>query len=168
MNQVPDKQLITYSIGHGNRRIEAFINLLKLNQIDILIDVRSLPYSRFSPQFRQANLKASLNDVEITYLWLGNELGGRPKDQSLYCNGQVSYEAIKQTDLFKSGIQQILSFSKSGIKVTLMCSEGDQNNCHRKHLISDELLKIGFDVIHINKQGHLEKHIIETKLNLFS
>ena len=159
---------MTFTIGHGNRKIETFIRLLTLHGIDILIDVRSLPYSRFNPQFRQATLKASLNDVGITYLWLGNELGGRPKDRSLYFNGQVSYEAIKQTDLFKSGIQQILSFIKSGIKVTLMCSEGDQNICHRKHLIADELIKIGVDVIHINKQGNLEKHIIEPKISLFN
>lgn len=67
------------TIGHGSRKIEDFITLLLQNQIETLIDVRTIPYSRFHTQFRQLNLKSSLEKAGINYIFLGNELGGRPK-----------------------------------------------------------------------------------------
>ncbi len=148
-----------FTIGHGNRGIDIFLNLLVENDIQLLIDVRTTPYSRFHPQFRQSNLKVNLEHSEIAYLWLGNELGGRPKDPALYFNSEVNYSAIKETELFKSGIQEVLTLAATGIKVTLMCSESDPNECHRKHLIADELINKGFQIIHIDKIGKLEIHI---------
>lgn len=157
-----------YTIGHGNRKIESFINLLNQYQIKLLVDVRSIPFSRFHSQFRQSNLIASLAEAEIKYLFLGKGLGGRPADQALYINGIVNYEAIKETETFKAGINEIISIVKQGIKVTLMCSESDQNDCHRKHLIADELTKLGISVLHINKVGLIERHICIDDYKLFS
>lgn len=169
MNQVTDIQPTTIlTIGHGNRNINVFIDLLLSHQIQTVIDVRTLPYSRFHPQFRQINLKSILENTGVGYLFLGNELGGRPKNPDLYINGYVSYAAVKQTDLFKAGLHQVISLAKQNVKVTLMCSESDQNECHRKHLIADELIKEGISVIHINKVGGLEKHSITVAPSLFS
>jgi len=148
-----------YSIGHGNKKIEDFINLLHQYEVEILIDVRSIPFSRFHSQFRQANLKSSLEVAGISYLFLGDELGGRPKNPDLYVDGHVSYEAIKKTGLFKAGIEKVIDLTEQGIKVTLMCSESNPDDCHRKHLIADELTKNGIMVKHINKLGQLEKHL---------
>lgn len=164
-----EKQIVEIkTIGHGNRKIEDFINLLSQYHTDTVIDVRTIPYSRFHPQFRQANLKASLEKAGVNYIFLGNELGGRPKNPDLYIDGSVSYAAVKQTELYKSGIQQVISLAKRNIKVTLMCSESDQNECHRKHLIADELNQIGISIFHINKVGGLEKHSIIVNPSLFS
>jgi uncharacterized protein (DUF488 family) len=159
MKQASDKQSVIYTIGHGNREIEALINLLNQNSITVLIDVRSLPYSRFHPQFRQSNLKHSLESVGITYLWFGKELGGRPADPSLYHNGKANYRAIKETEIFKVGIQRVLQLVKENIKVTLICSESNPNDCHRKHLIANELVAFGITVLHINKVGVIEQHV---------
>jgi uncharacterized protein (DUF488 family) len=156
-----------FTIGHGNRKIECFIELLVKNNIEFVIDVRSIPYSRYHPQFRQLNLKASLESVGINYLWLGKELGGRPTDPNLYINGKVDYNSIKKTTAFKTGIEQVIQLIAQQVKVTLMCSEGDYNQCHRKQLISDELIRAGISVFHISKYGNLEHHIISSNPDLF-
>lgn len=159
------QQYIIYTIGHGNRDIETLIGLLKQNDVGIVVDVRSIPYSRFHPQFRQQNLKNSLEGANIDYLWLGEELGGRPNNSGLYEDGIVNYSAIRETAAFKAGIQNVLKLLSPGTKLTLLCSESDPNQCHRKHLIADEFIKASVQVKHINKTGELDLHI--SKLSLF-
>lgn len=156
-----------YTIGHGNRRIGDFIFLLKKYEIELLVDVRTYPYSRFHTQFRQAALESSLDVADINYLFLGEELGGRPQDPALYTNGRVNYAAIKQTGLFRSGIGQVETLARKGIRLALMCSEADQNHCHRKHMLTGEFVRDGFRVMHINKSGGLESEVKDETLGLF-
>src|SRR3569833_1826675 len=111
MNQTYNGYTI-YTIGHGNRKIDDFIYLLKKYEIELLVDVRTYPYSRFHTQFRQAVLDSSLDAADINYLFLGEELGGRPKDPALHINGRVNYTAVKQTPLFRSGIEQVENLAK--------------------------------------------------------
>lgn len=129
--------------------------------------MRTYPYSRFHTQFRQGALESSLDAANINYLFLGNELGGRPKDPALYINGRLNYDAVKQTALFHSGIKQVENLAKQGVRLTLMCSEADQNHCHRKHMLTDEFVKDGFIVMHINKSGSLEAEAKDETLGLF-
>jgi uncharacterized protein (DUF488 family) len=163
--QTIDKQLFT--IGHGSRGADEFIHLLKKYSIEVVVDVRTYPNSRFNPQFRKEQFAADLKSSGIEYLYLGEELGGRPKDKNFYYDGKANYKAIKQTKLFQSGITQVEELIRDGIKVTLVCSEADQNQCHRKHMIADEFSIQGIDVFHINKIGRLEKHIHAEDLSLF-
>jgi uncharacterized protein (DUF488 family) len=146
-----------YTIGHGNRNIEYFLSLLKKYEIDLVVDVRTYPYSRFHTQFRQAALENSLKNENIQYLFLGEELGGRPKNPEMYANGKVNYAAVKQTELFRSGIEKVKELAYEGIRLALMCSESDHNHCHRKHMLTGEFISDEFKVIHINKQGDLEE-----------
>jgi uncharacterized protein (DUF488 family) len=76
--QIDNKTI--YTIGHSNKQPNEFIDLLKNNSIKLLIDVRSQPYSQYNPQFNKNSLMKTLSDNEINYLFLGNCLGGRPKD----------------------------------------------------------------------------------------
>jgi uncharacterized protein (DUF488 family) len=167
MKNTDNQPFAIFTIGHGNRKAEDFVYLLKKYDIQALIDVRTIPFSRFHVQFRKSQLDAILKRAGIQYLFLGEALGGRPKNPDLYLNGKVSYPAIRNTTEFKNGIAQVVQLVENGIKVTLMCSESDQNECHRKHLIADELIGKGLDVIHINKTGNLEIHTSEIMLNLF-
>ena len=168
MNYISDIQVNEiFTIGHSTRKIDDFISLLKNYHINTLIDVRTVPYSRFNPQYRQVNLIRSLKDAGINYLFLGVELGGKPKNSSLYENGKPNYTAIKQTPGFAIGMEKVLKLVEQNIKVTLMCSEGDQNHCHRKHLISDELVKFGIIVLHINKSGGIEQQVKVNDCSLF-
>ena len=73
-----------YTIGHGNRKLEDFLFILKDFKIDYLIDVRSMPYSKFNQQYNQNELKSILETHGITYVFMGETIGGRPKDASGY------------------------------------------------------------------------------------
>jgi uncharacterized protein (DUF488 family) len=156
-----------YTIGHGNRKIDDFIFLLQKYEIELLVDVRTYPYSRFHSQYRQAALESSLDAADINYLFLGAELGGRPKDPALRVNGIVDYTAVMQTDLFHSGIEQVEKLARQEIRLALMCSEADQNHCHRKHMLTGEFIRDGFVVMHINKSGVLESEVKDETLGLF-
>ena len=90
-----------YTIGHGSRRAEELLSLLKEFRIEYLIDVRSKPYSRFHPQYNQKSFKCLLQENDITYVYMGNELGGRPNDSTCYDqDGRVDYNVINTKDLF--------------------------------------------------------------------
>ncbi|MFN0291333.1 DUF488 domain-containing protein [Pedobacter helvus] len=154
MKKAPDLQIFT--IGHGSRKKDVFIDLLNKFEIQILIDVRSIPYSRYHPQFRQKQLQSDLQSSGIEYLFLGNELGGRPENSDLYNSGELDYNLVRQTSSYQQGIEQVIDILEKGIKVTLMCSETNPNECHRKYLLSEDFAKRGIKIMHIDKVGEIE------------
>ena len=144
-----------HTIGYGNRPVQSFIQLLKKYEIEILIDIRSSPFSRFNPDYRIQNLEVHLVNNEIRYLFLGKELGGKPTDLTCYTNGQVDYAKIMMKQLFHDGIEEVISLRKSGFRIALMCAEQSPMDCHRKWLVGDYLEDKGFQMTHIDKNGEI-------------
>ena len=144
-----------FTVGHSNHSIKTFIELLQRHKITALADVRSRPYSRYLPHFCQAQLKDYLEAEKIRYVFLGQELGARPEDQSCYVDGKALYERIAATDLFIEGIQRILNGVKK-YRIALMCAEKDPITCHRAILICQHLQKHGLEIYHIKADGNLE------------
>ena len=147
-----------YTIGHSTHSIEEFLSLLEQHDIDVIVDVRSTPYSRYNPQFNKDTLIKSLRDHGIKYVFLGEELGARSSDPSCYKNGQVQFDALSETELFKSGIDRILLGVQRDYKMALMCAEKDPLDCHRTVLVSRNLERNGLNVTHILSDGSLETH----------
>src|ERR1700753_1180012 len=97
-----------FTIGHGSRKAADFLEILKSYGIEYLIDVRSQPFSKFSPQYNQPELKSFLERNGITYVFMGESIGGRPADPSCYdSDGKVNYEKVKAMDFFKKGIERL-------------------------------------------------------------
>jgi uncharacterized protein (DUF488 family) len=138
-----------YSIGHGGKKIEAFIEELTSFEIEFLIDIRSKPYSKYHPHFSQNELKVSIEKAGIKYVFLGQQLGGLPEDLSCYTDGKVDYEKLKTMDFFISGMERLIGAVKKGIKLAIMCSEADPKECHRTKLIGEELLEKDISLKHI-------------------
>ncbi|HEY5507932.1 MAG TPA: DUF488 domain-containing protein, partial [Paludibacter sp.] len=139
-----------YSIGHGNKSIDDFINELKSFNIYYLLDIRSKPYSKWSPHFNQAQLDLELKKNGISYVYMGNSLGGLPEDRSCYdLQGRVVYEKIKDKDFFISGLKRLITADENHIKIAIMCSESKPEECHRTKLIGQELMKRGISIKHI-------------------
>jgi uncharacterized protein (DUF488 family) len=149
-----------YSIGHGNKSIDTFIDELKYFGINFLIDIRSKPYSKYSPQFNQNELKFSLLDKKITYTFMGDVLGGLPDDSSCYTNGHVDYEKLKVKDFFKEGLNRLITANEKKIKVAIMCSESNPEECHRTKLIGEELKKNNITLNHITRSKNKNKDLI--------
>src|SRR4051812_41051246 len=89
-----------FSVGHSDHNIQRFIDLLLHNGISAVADVRSMPYSRFNPQFNREQLKAALKAVRIRYVFLGDELGARRSEPECYVEGKARYELIARTPRF--------------------------------------------------------------------
>jgi uncharacterized protein (DUF488 family) len=138
-----------FSIGHGNKDIEFFIQELKSFNIGFLIDIRTKPFSKWNPNFNQDMLKFLIIKQTIKYVYMGEDLGGLPKDISCYTNGKVDYDILKTKDFFQKGLERLLIADKKAINVAIMCSESNPAECHRTKLIGIELQKKEVNLRHI-------------------
>ena len=147
-----------FTIGHSNQPTEAFLDLLRQHDIDVVVDVRSSPFSRFVPQFNKRELQTIVREAGFQYVYLGRELGGRPDPDSdlIDDEGHALYGLIAETDDFLTGINRL----RDGIgrfRVAMMCSEEDPTDCHRRLLVSRVLiLDHGIDVRHIRGDGRID------------
>jgi uncharacterized protein (DUF488 family) len=146
-----------FTVGHSTQTVERFIGLLKQHGITAVADVRSRPFSRMNPQFNREDLKKKLRESHIKYVFLGRELGARSEDQSCYCNGQVQFDLLARTDLFKEGIERVKEGNLE-FRIALMCAEKEPLDCHRTILVARELANAGIPVVHILYNGQTEKH----------
>jgi uncharacterized protein (DUF488 family) len=145
-----------YTIGYGDRDIEAFAAVLQQYQIAYLIDVRTAPYSKFKPDFAKDRLERALAHVGIRYLFLGDQLGGRPADPDCYTNDKVDYEKIKGKPWYQKGIGRLQNAFQQQRRVVLMCSEGKPENCHRSKLLGATLADLNIPVAHIDENNQLK------------
>lgn len=163
-----------YTIGHSNTSVDKLVSLLKQNKIQVLADVRSVPYSRHVPQANREAIERAVKAAGIKYLFMGEQLGGRPKDIIIKDeHGNLDYSKLASTERFREGMDRLLK-GASQYHVCLMCSEEDPSRCHRSLLISKELDKLGVEIRHIRRDGHietqgeLEKQIPPAQEGLFS
>jgi uncharacterized protein (DUF488 family) len=161
-----------YSIGHANREFDDFIILLKTYEIEYLIDVRSSPYSQMFPVYNREPFSNLLIQNGFSYVYLGNVLGGLPKDPSCYIEytdkknektRKIDYSKIEKKEFFKNGLERLKIANTKGLKVAVMCSELNPEECHRSKLIGLSLQKDGIIMQHINKHGKL---IDQNEINL--
>lgn len=150
-----------YTIGYGNRTIEQFIELLKRYEIAYVVDVRSQPYSRYSPQFSKDALEQQLKLHTIRYMFMGDALGGRPKDETCYVNGKVDYERVREKQFYKDGIERLRTAWAKQLRVVVMCSELRPQECHRGKLIGNTLSSSEpqVEVQHIDEHGNVRKQV---------
>jgi len=145
-----------FTVGHSNHPFEVFLELLKRHGIEVLVDVRSAPYSRYVFHFNREELQRAMQPTGIKYLFLGNELGGRPDGEEFYdAEGHVLYYRRAESPEFLSGIERL----EKGIKqyrVAIMCSEENPTTCHRHLLVSRVLANRGVKVQHIRGDGRIQ------------
>jgi uncharacterized protein (DUF488 family) len=148
---------IIFTVGHSTHTQDHFIHLLRQHAVTALCDVRSRPYSRTNPQFNREDLNDALKAAGITYVFLGKELGARSEDPACYVNGQVQYDRLAQTELFKKGLERVCA-GVGKYSLSLMCAEKEPLDCHRTILVARHLAARDFDIRHIHGDGHLESH----------
>lgn len=150
-----------WTVGHSNRSIEQFIELLTAQNIQLLADVRRFPGSRRLPHFGQENLSKSLASIGIDYVHFP-ELGGRRKALPNSPNSAWRNEAFRgyadfmMTSEFRAGIDRLLKFAREK-RTAIMCAEALWWQCHRS-LIADYLKAAGHTVINILAPNKIEEH----------
>lgn len=146
------------TIGHSNHALDDFTAMLQTHGVTTVADVRTAPYSRYTPQFNHDALRDALEASAIVYVFLGGELGGRPADHSCYDeSGRVLYERVAETDAFDDGLRAVMHLAEQG-RVALMCSEKEPLDCHRTLLVARALAERGVAVRHILGDGGIEDH----------
>lgn len=161
-----NKNHFIYTIGCSNRTSEEFIAVLKKYNIQVIVDVRSVPYSSISPQFNQESLKKTLNNNNITYLSFANEFGARRNENTVYTNNSVDFSKVFQLDIFKNGIDRIINGLGKGYVILLMCTEYNPIDCHRFSMVSRAFSKIpNISIIHIlNENNWISNEELEEKM----
>ncbi|MCL7383656.1 MAG: DUF488 family protein [Thaumarchaeota archaeon] len=161
-----DMVVHVYTLGHSNRDLKEFINIIQDYSIQILFDVRRFPSSRFSPHFSYDNLLKTLRKLSIDYVWI-KELGGFRKfgedvedigiGKSIKSEGFRAYATyLAINNGAKQALVKLASIAEQKTTV-IMCRERFPWRCHRR-FISDYLFSRGFQVIHILEVGREIKH----------
>lgn len=149
------------TIGHSNRSLEAFLEILKAHGVDLLVDVRTVPRSRHNPQFNREALPKALASAAIEYRHMPG-LGGlrhARKDsgntgwQNLSFRGYADY---METAEFEKNLAELLLLDE-GRRMAIMCAESVPWRCHRS-LIADALTARGIQVRHIMSASKASPH----------
>src|SRR5688572_21081734 len=99
---------IIYTIGHSTHPIDYFLELLEHYGVNCIVDVRSLPASRFNPQFNKKSLASSLKAKGTEYMHFGEAFGARQTDRLLLDNeGRVDFEKTRGTEKFINAIGRL-------------------------------------------------------------
>jgi uncharacterized protein (DUF488 family) len=146
--------LNVFSIGHSTLEYEQFVARLIAAGVTAIADVRTSPFSRNSAHFNRDALKEALSRDGISYVFLGRELGGRPKGKEYYTDGVADYEKMAKSDLFHKGLERVEQGARK-YRIAMMCSERSPLDCHRCLLVGRALAERGVTVSHILSQGEI-------------
>ena len=156
-------QYSIFTIGHSTRADKEFIELLQHFKIELLADIRTIPRSRWNPQFNKGSLEHSIPAAGLKYIHIP-ELGGlrEPRGNSIHLGlkepGLRAYADHMQTPEFEAALSQIL-YIASKKRVALMCAEASFEKCHRR-LTSDALLVRDAEVLHILSKEEVIPHVL--------
>jgi uncharacterized protein (DUF488 family) len=152
-----------FTIGHSTRTLAKFVDLLRGSNVDLVVDVRSMPRSRTNPQFNLETLPEGLAPWQIGYKHMA-ELGGLRGKQRLAESSPNAYWRVRSfrnyadyalTEPFASGLAQLRE-QGSQQRCTIMCAEAVWWRCHRR-IITDYLLAAGEQVMHILGTSQVEE-----------
>ena len=167
-----------FTLGHSNHASETWLALVRQHQIEVVVDTRSSPYSKYAPHFDKEVMQRSLEQAGIRYLFLGAELGGRPANPDYYdASGHVLYSRLRDDARFKAAIER-LETGMERFRVALVCGEEDPAHCHRRLLIGRVLTERGHSMLHIRGDGRVEtdatvatasgKRLVDVQIELFA
>ena len=138
------------TIGHSNHSIERFVALLAAAGIEVVVDVRSTPWSRRFPQFGRDRLVRSLAAAGIAYRGEGEALGGKPGDGA-------GYDDLAARPAFGAALDRLAAEAETRA-LCLMCAEKEPLDCHRTVLVSRRLAERGMTVEHLLADGGIRPH----------
>lgn len=148
---------LIFSIGHSNHEAQRLISLLQQHGVDLVLDVRSSPWSKRYPQFNQEELSRSLRDIRIGYEHYGMWFGARQTDEDFYTPaGWLNYSWFTASSIFKEGMRQLDIQLEKGKTPALLCAEKDPFDCHRAIMVSRALSLCGYEIKHILADGTIQ------------
>jgi len=150
------------TIGHSNRSIGTFVDLLREAQVELLLDIRKIPMSRANPQFNKSELPGALQAFQIAYEHIAALGGLRGKAGTLpaEANGFWTNQSFHNfadyalSEQFHAGLERLIEAGQER-RAAIMCSEAVWWRCHRR-IVADYLIAGGQTVFHIMGLGRIE------------
>ncbi len=163
-----------YTAGHSIVTLDDFVALLVDHGVEVAVDVRSKPRSR-PPHFDQVPLQTAIEAAGLRYRFLGDRLGGVPRDPAIAARWRQGHldpiivDHLRSTDEWTDGITEIARIARGGggTAVCVICSEADPNECHRKAVALDLAEALGdATIVHlsVNKRAPTEVGVQEVLL----
>lgn len=159
-----EQSRIIYTIGHSTLSLESFISRLKAHGVELLADVRTVPRSRFNPQFNRDTLPRDLAKAGIGYehfSGLGGLRHSKLKDSpnaGWHSKAFRNYADYMMTPDFEVGLNLLIAAAIER-RTAIMCAEAVPWRCHR-NLIADALTVRGFQVEHIMDDRTTHVHVV--------
>jgi uncharacterized protein (DUF488 family) len=155
------QQLTIWTVGHSTRPISKFTDILRAHEIGLLVDVRTIPRSRYNPQFNANSLAESLKEAGLVCLHMPALGGLRKARKDSINNGWRNasfrgYADYMRTDKFQRALEELMAYG-TGTRTAIMCAEAVPWRCHRS-LIADALVARGWEVRHILSQVKADEH----------
>jgi len=153
-----------YTIGHSTRSLPEFMQVLQMNGIQTLVDIRAFPMSRRMPHFNREALEKTLGDADIRYVWKKGLGGYRKKilgdspNVGLRNASFRNYADYMLTPEFEAMITALIQIGETS-RTAYMCAERLWFQCHRM-LVSDWLVAHGHTVLHIDGEGPVKPHCL--------
>lgn len=146
-----------YTLGHSNYPFDKLIEILNKYNINCLVDIRAIPYSKYNTQYNKEFFQSNLKKLGYTYIYMADEFGAKRKTRESYNNeGYADFEKVIFEDDFKRGIQRLKIGCEKGYKIVLLAAMQEPIRCPRAILVGRQLVKEGFDVKHIMHEGDLK------------
>lgn len=139
-----------FTVGHAAHATEHLFALLGAQGVELLVDIRSQPFSRHAPQHSKHPLEQAAACRGLGYRFLGRALGGRPSPADLRRPREERAAA------FDAALDEVLGLARAQ-RLALLCAEEDPARCHRHHLLARALLARGAEVLHLRGDGRVER-----------
>ena len=153
--RIKSMKLPFFTIGHSTRSIDEFVHLLRVAEVTLVADIRSVPRSRTNPQYNKDVLPATLATYGIDYVHIAQLGGLRSKSKAIAdaTNGFwenrsfQNYADYALTPAFQEGLDQLLALGAKQ-RCAMMCAEAVWWRCHRR-IVTDHLLARDEQVFHL-------------------
>jgi len=139
-----------YTIGYSGFNVNDFIGILKKYGVNVLIDVRSNPFSSYFPKYNKDRIIHTLKSNNIHYRSYAKEFGAQQSERRFYTpQGYLDFEVFTASDMYNTGYRRIEDSMKQDYVIAFMCAEKDPIDCHRSIMISRTYNDNGYEVLHL-------------------
>lgn len=145
-----------YTVGYGSEFWPEVRERVRAYGVTHLLDIRTNPYSRYQEDFRGKHFAKLAEADGIRYVFMGDSLGAKPKEEFLYTNDRLDYTKMRALERFQKGIAQVLEAARAPERtLCLLCGCAYAAKCHRGKLLSYVLKEQGAQMAHIEPGGRL-------------
>jgi uncharacterized protein (DUF488 family) len=159
-----------YTIGHSNYAVEKLTHMLKHYNINCVVDIRGIPYSKYNIQYNKETIAETLKEAGFLYIYMAKEFAANRENKRSYNKeGYSDFEKVITEIEFLSGIERLRKGCEKGYRIALLGAMQDLIRCHRSILVGRALSNEGFNVKHILDDYTVatQKMIEENLLNKF-